>query len=130
TAAIAARTFPWFCWEQGFVGILGPVLGASMDEAGAFVTCGPGGLMPTSALFHLSDGLEDYEYLKEYEEAVRRGKLDPPPDFRPGFLLPPAVVGLDDHASRALELVREQRKRMGRLLSGQRTVTRNFGPRS
>lgn len=130
TAGIALRAAPWLCWQQGFEGVLGPVLGGNgADDSSGMLTCGPDGVMPGVALFHLADGLDDCAYLQAYVAAVRRGDVEPPADFQPGFLLPPGGLAQGDNALKLLEALREQRGEMGRLLSGHRTVTRNFGPR-
>lgn len=125
TSGISMRLVPWYCWQQGFRGILGPVLHAD-NGGGLSVTGGEAGSAPSAELMNLREGLEDYEYLRLYWKAVREETVRPPKDFKPGLVPAPGRAGAQTELGPVL---REERLRMGRLLSGQSIVTKNFGPR-
>lgn len=119
----ATRALPWRCWTLGFHGILGPVLNAPEAGLDALVGQGHEGLYPTRRLFAFRDGLEDYEYLQILWERVSRKELTLQAGFYPG-----AGPESFDLTTDGAKLRWSLRKRMGEILSGKSTVTRNFGP--
>lgn len=127
--ASAWRMLPWFCWQRHFQGILGPEL-TPEPAAGAtrLIAASPSGVFPSVALIHLLDGLEDYEYLLQYWKAVSDKSIVPPPNMRPGWVALPPSVRAGEQVQTSLSRLHEQRLSIGRLLSGQGLVTKNFGP--
>jgi len=119
----APRALPWRSWALGCPGILGPALNAATPNATPLIAVGQNQLLPTRRLFALRDGLEDYEYLRQYAERVARRELTPPKDFSPGTSR--ETLAFSAAGDRARRLARDT---MGRLLSGESTVTKNFGP--
>lgn len=118
-----ARALPWRCWTLGFHGVFGPLLNAHGAGEVSLLALGPGQIYPTRRLFAFRDGLEDYEYLQLFWERIARNELSQPAGFYPGA----GPEAFDDSQGGAA--VREKmRKRMGEILSGKSTVTRNFGP--
>lgn len=125
----AWRILPWFCWQRNFKGIWGPELTPD-EESGKtqLIVAGPDGVAPSTAMLHLLDGLEDYEYLRHYWKAVAEQQVIPPDHVRPGWLALPASVREGAQVDSVLTALDEDRLRMGRLLSGRALVTTNFGP--
>ena len=79
--------------------------------------------MPTRRLFALRDGLEDIEYLRLYWEGVARKEIKHPSGFAPGRGREVFDESAEGHQER-----RRIREKVGRLLSGESLVRKNFGP--
>lgn len=125
----AWRMLPWYCWQRNFRGILGADLTPEPAHGGTrLIAAGPGGIYPSVAMFHLLDGLEDYEYLSRYWREVEEKKITPPDHVRPGWTALPASVQNSAQVETARARLTEARLQMGRLLSGKALVTKNFGP--
>lgn len=127
TPGTAWRMLPWYCWQRNFRGILGPEL---TPETGGtrLIAAGPEGVYPSVSMLHLLDGLEDYEYLARYWKSVSEKRITPPDHIRPGGQALPISLRGEAQVRESLGQLEEDRVRMGRLLSGQALVTKNFGP--
>jgi hypothetical protein len=120
---------PWYCWQRNFRGILGADLTPEPEHGGTrLIASGPGGIYPSVTMFHLLDGLEDYEYLIRYWREVAEKKITPPEHIRPGWTEMPASVQNSAQVKTVRAQLAEARLQMGRLLSGKALVTKNFGP--
>lgn len=127
TPGMAWRLVPWYCWQHNFRGILGPEL--TPDTSGTrMIAAGPAGVYPSVSMLHLLDGLEDYEYLVHYWKANSEQRISAPDDVRPGSQSLPPSLQEGAQVREALTHMRDDRQRMGRLLSGQMLVKKNFGP--
>jgi hypothetical protein len=127
--ASAWRMLPWYCWQRNFRGILGADLTPEPEHGGTrLIASGPGGIYPSVTMFHLLDGLEDYEYLIRYWREVAEKKITPPEHIRPGWTEMPASVQNSAQVKTVRAQLAEARLQMGRLLSGKALVTKNFGP--
>ncbi len=119
----AARMLPWVCWARGFQGILGPALNTVERPTAPLLAVGKEGLLRTRRLFALRDGLEDYEYIRLYWEGMAAGELRPPPNFSPG-----AGFDVQDKTIKGDRSRLKTRETIGKLLSGESFITKNFGP--
>ncbi|HPO14973.1 MAG TPA: DUF4091 domain-containing protein [Candidatus Hydrogenedentes bacterium] len=90
---VEPRSIPWICWAHQFDGVVCPWLNdwpppwkkhldappncwdAEKHPPNFLVYPGRNMLMPSIRLERLRDGLEDYEYLKAFAEAVQAGKI-------------------------------------------------------
>lgn len=119
----APRALPWRCWTLGFQGILGPALNAAIEGGHPLAGMGAGRMLPTRRLFALRDGLEDYEYLNRYWQAIADGAVKPHPAFTPGRDASTFSFTAAGHSARI-----GARNKIGKALSGDSLVTTNFGP--